>query len=175
MSNFGGDITYIGFPVPEGVGSVIMPNMEVAISSKSKLKGACWDFINYLLSDDFLNEFAYSFPIKRSVLEQRMAEAMDPANYGGGGPILYKDAVDYDIGIPEGEEPDNYWSKPVSQEQADKINELISSVSSVYRSLDDVMAIIEEEAGAYFSGQKSVQTVADIIQSRAQIYVSENM
>jgi hypothetical protein len=173
MNNFGGDITYIGFPVPEGIGSVIMPNMEIAVSSKSKLKGACWDFIRYILSDDFINEFSYAFPVKRSVLEQRMADAMDPERYGGGGPILYKEAAEADVLYPE--DPDDYWSKPVTQEQADKINELVSTVSSVYRSNEDVMAIIEEEAGAYFSGQKSVQTVADIIQSRAQIYVSENM
>lgn len=173
MNTFGGDITYIGFPVPEGVGSVIMPNMEVAISSKSKLKGACWDFVKYLLSDDFINEYSYAFPVKRSVLEQRMADAMDPSRYSDGGPILYKQAVVDDVIYPE--DPNNYWSKPVTQEQADKINALLSSVSSVYRNNEDVLAIIEEEAGAYFSGQKSVQTVADIIQSRAQIYVSENM
>ncbi len=37
-----------------------------------------------------------------------------------------------------------------------------------------VYNIIEEELSAYFSGQKSAQEVADIIQSRLSIYVNEN-
>jgi hypothetical protein len=37
-----------------------------------------------------------------------------------------------------------------------------------------VYSIISEEAEAYFKGQKTVDEVADIIQSRVKIYVSEN-
>jgi hypothetical protein len=37
-----------------------------------------------------------------------------------------------------------------------------------------VQNIITEEAQAYFAGDKTVDEVTDIIQSRAQIYVSEN-
>ena len=32
----------------------------------------------------------------------------------------------------------------------------------------------KEEAAAYFNGQKQAKDVADVIQSRVQIYVSEN-
>ena len=35
------------------------------------------------------------------------------------------------------------------------------------------MNIITEEAEAYFKGQKTLNEVADIIQSRATIYVNE--
>ena len=35
--------------------------------------------------------------------------------------------------------------------------------------------IISEDVEGYFQGQKSAQDVAKIIQSRAQIYVDENM
>ena len=38
-----------------------------------------------------------------------------------------------------------------------------------------IMAIIEEEVKPYFEGQKSVDEVADIIQSRVDIYLKENM
>lgn len=166
MNNFGGDITYIGFPVPEGTGSVIMPQMELAISSKSKLKAACWDFLKYIISDEYLDSYGYGLPIRRSVLEKRMAEAMDEERY--------REMYGYDGGYYIDDPYISYWGKPVTQEQADKVNALINSVSSVYRDATDVMAIIEEETGAYFSGQKSVETVADIIQSRVQIYVNEN-
>ena len=39
---------------------------------------------------------------------------------------------------------------------------------------DQVLSIIAEEAGAYFDGQKSVDDVAGVIQSRANIYMNEN-
>ena len=38
---------------------------------------------------------------------------------------------------------------------------------------DDITNIINEEAAAYFSGQKSAEDVAKIIQSRMQVYLSE--
>jgi len=37
------------------------------------------------------------------------------------------------------------------------------------------MSIIEEEASGYLSGQKSLDEVITLIQSRVQIYVSERM
>ncbi len=36
------------------------------------------------------------------------------------------------------------------------------------------LKIVNEEAAAYFNGQKSVEDVTKIIQSRMSIYVSEN-
>jgi hypothetical protein len=38
-----------------------------------------------------------------------------------------------------------------------------------------ILNIIEEEASAYFSGQKSAADVAANIQSRMEIYLSETM
>ena len=40
--------------------------------------------------------------------------------------------------------------------------------------LRKLVKIINEEADAYFTGQKSAADVAQIIQSRVSIYVSEN-
>lgn len=39
---------------------------------------------------------------------------------------------------------------------------------------DNLLKIVKEEAAAYFNGQKSVEDVAIIIQSRMSIYISEN-
>lgn len=38
----------------------------------------------------------------------------------------------------------------------------------------EILMIIKEEAAAYFAGQKSAEEVADIIQSRVQVYLKEN-
>ena len=39
---------------------------------------------------------------------------------------------------------------------------------------DEIKKIIEEESGAFFAGKKSVNDVANIIQSRVELYISEN-
>ena len=39
---------------------------------------------------------------------------------------------------------------------------------------DEITNIITEEAEAFFKGQKSVSDVANVIQSRVQVYVNEN-
>lgn len=39
---------------------------------------------------------------------------------------------------------------------------------------DEIYSIITEEAAPYFAGQKSAEETAKIIQSRVEIYVSEN-
>ena len=38
----------------------------------------------------------------------------------------------------------------------------------------NIINIVNEEAASYFEGQKSAKEVAQIIQSRVQIYVDEN-
>lgn len=170
MNDFGGEITFIGYPVPQGIGSVINPTMELAISSKTKLTDACWDFFKYLLSDDFQSS-GYGLMVKRSTLDKLAEEAMDASRYSSFTEYGY--SVDMPVSTMAPMEPD-FWNKPLTQEQVDKVNEAIASATTVYRNENTIVSIIEEEAGAFFAGQKDVRTVADIIQSRVQIYINEN-
>ena len=63
----------------------------------------------------------------------------------------------------------------MSQEQLDEFVAFIESVDKKTYYNEAVMNIINEEAAAFFEGQKSAADVAGIIQSRVQIYVNENM
>ena len=38
---------------------------------------------------------------------------------------------------------------------------------------ESIISIVTEQAAAYFSGQKSAQEVAKLIQSKASIYINE--
>ena len=60
------------------------------------------------------------------------------------------------------------------EEEIAQIKELIGRIDRMERVDDQVLSIIAEEAGAYFDGQKSVDDVAGVIQSRANIYMNEN-
>ena len=60
--------------------------------------------------------------------------------------------------------------QPATQE----VKDLVYNTTAVSGAVsDDITNIINEEAAAYFSGQKSAEDVAKIIQSRMQVYLSE--
>ena len=61
-----------------------------------------------------------------------------------------------------------------SQEEVDVIRNLIDNVSGKHAYHMEIMKIIEEEAESYFQGQKTAEQVAEIIQSRVQLYLYEN-
>lgn len=54
-----------------------------------------------------------------------------------------------------------------------KLKDFILSVNKRVAYLSDIETIIEEEAAAFYEGQKSAEDVAKIIQSRASIYINE--
>ena len=61
-----------------------------------------------------------------------------------------------------------------TQEEVAAVRELIETVETSYQYDTQLNTIIEEETAAFFEGQKSAKDVADIIQSRVQIYINEN-
>ena len=221
---FDSDCTFIGFPGAKGSGAVIAPRMEIAISGRTKLDDQCWDFLRYLLSEEYQSDLGdWCFPVRLDALQAMEEKAMTEEGGGnilydgprGGGMVYYETAAEGDVMEPaegaeentegtedgeasagvlipeestspgdlEPEEPvmpdpepgyEDWWSRPLTQEMADKITDVVKGAVQVYRAQTEVMAIIQEEAGAFFSGQKTAQAVADTIQSRAYLYVMES-
>ena len=54
------------------------------------------------------------------------------------------------------------------------ITACVKGAVQVSRDQTEVMAIVQEEAGAFFAGQKTAQAVAETIQSRVYLYVMES-
>ena len=65
--------------------------------------------------------------------------------------------------------------EPATQQEAKKWLDFILSVDKkVNSAAEHLLKIVNEEAASYFNGQKSVEDVTKIIQSRMGIYISEN-
>ena len=64
--------------------------------------------------------------------------------------------------------------EPFTQEEVEEICQFIYGVNRTAYYNEEIRNIIIEDAEAFFSGQRSAQEVAGIIQSRAQVYVNEN-
>jgi len=165
---FGEDITIIGFPTESRNGNAIMPSNQIALSAKSGCQEGAWEFIRYYLTDEYQDGLEYQFPVKKSALAKMEQEATErPYWKDEEGNKEYYD--------------DTYWIndkeiiiEPMTKEEAAEFTEFLTGLTLVGAYDQSLMEIVSEEAQAFFEGQKSAQEVADIIQSRMQIYISES-
>lgn len=166
--SFGEPVSYIGFPTESGQGSYIELNEAYTISSKSKHKDVAWEFLRYYLTDEYQSQQTYTLPIQRKYFKEQAQEATQKPYW-----------IDSDGNKQEYD--DTFWMNgevitipPMSQEQVDTAIAMIESIKKHPYVNNDIMNIINEDMGAFFSGQKSAKEVADTIQNRAQLYVDEN-
>lgn len=167
----GEEISFIGYPNDEGKNeSVIIPGDRYAISAQSSNVEAAWDFIKRFWSVEYIQkrQFEYGFPVTEEGLEYAANNSMDYPyrRLYGGGKEYYQDI--YPVGDEE------IKLEPLTQEEVNKVSDFIHSVDKVSSYNEEIQKIITEEAPAYFSGQKSAEEVAGIIQNRASIYVNES-
>lgn len=169
---FGEDITFKGFPSNKGNGIVINPRSDsslIAISSKSKYKEDAWEIIRnrYLPKGEF-ESMNYRIPIRQDDLEIVLNKAMIPNTYideNGNEKISYGSWTLGDATVTI-----NY----PTEEDIKKIKKIINSADTMASGNEVIMEIINEEADAYYKGQKSSDEVAKIIQSRVSLYVKES-
>ena len=166
---FGEKITLAGFPSSNEDGSVIRPNIQLAMSAKSKNKEGAWAFLRTFLTEEYQkNEVNYCFPLSIKRLEEMAAEAMKKPYYmdENDNKVEYDDIYyvnGVEITIP-----------PMTQQEADELKEKLYGFTQIYKRDETLLNIIKEEAAPYFAGKKTAKDVAGIIQSRVQIYVNEN-
>ena len=164
---FGDDVKFVGFPTESGKGAYIQSGTTYALSAKSANLDGAWQFVRYYLTDEYQNEVFY-FPVNKALFLEKSKAALErPYWVDENGEKQYYDNT---MNI-NGEE---IVVSPLNQEQLDKVVEYIESVNNRYYYNESVANIVNEEMGAFYSGQKSAQDVANIIQSRVQIYVDEN-
>lgn len=167
-ATFGEDITLIGFPTNKGNGAAISAHLEMVMSSKSENKEGAWEFIRYFLTDEYQSQIDYGWPLSMKQIDTLVKEAQRKPYYEDeNGEIIEYESTYYMNGM---EMP----LELITQEEAEEVLAYVKSVEQVHAYNEKLLNIVEEEAAAYFAGQKNAEAVADIIQSRAQIYVNEN-
>ena len=166
---YGEKVAFVGFPGSEGNNGVIYPYFQMAISKDCENPDEAWQFMRQFYTYEGQKELNYGAPLNLQVLDERLEEAQQK-------PYWIDDngeKVEYD---------ETYWIgdteiiiDPLTPERAEEVKEYVLSVDKIYYYDSGIVDIILEEAAPYFAGQKTAQQAADIIQSRVQIYVDENM
>ena len=166
----GEEVTLIGYPGADG-GNILMASKRLAINSNSGQKEGAWQFMKYLLTQQPAVEKMTEFSVRKDLLEEYLyAEAKpvwqtdEEGNY-----VLDENGKKVEIystfdGIP-------YFA--ITEEQIQKIRGAIDTGFMIDEATQTIYTEVCEEAKPYFQGQKSLDDVVKVMQSRVQIYLDE--
>ncbi|MDE6764465.1 MAG: extracellular solute-binding protein [Oscillospiraceae bacterium] len=173
---FANSVTFKGYPGAAGNGAVFDLRTEIAVTSKASEPDGAWEFVKYLLSDEYQRRYTAEdseeesgqFPIKKSVFEELARKAMERPYYENDDGIrVYYEKTQwngsYTVSIGVNTDSDNK-----------KVTDFINSVENIRRYDQQINSIINDEASAYFDGKKSAEEAAAVIRNRVQNYLDEN-
>lgn len=169
---YGEDIVFVGYPGTSDDKGTISSEFLLGIYEDSENKEGAWEFIKFLLSEEYQTTvFSYYVPLHKEVFEQRMQNAMVPHMEKNLEGEEYEVAATTHIygNSSDGIKIPVYHA---TQEEVDMCRYVITN-ATVRRWDARINSIICEESGAYFSGQKSAEDVASVIQKRVSLYLSE--
>ncbi|MFZ5965614.1 MAG: extracellular solute-binding protein [Bacillota bacterium] len=152
-----------------------------AINRNSKYKSESWEFLKTLLSDDIqsqnmqgmmmqsqsggaasLPKALGGFSVNKVAQQQKAQRAID-ASRSGSMKMMMKSG-NSDISLS---------SAPMSQSDIDYINKFISELKTYANADANISSIIQDESKAFFSGDKSAEETAKLIQDRVNTYLGE--
>ena len=123
-----------------------------------------------LLSKDYQhNNIWYGFPTNKDAFQYLVTKAMATEEYVD----EYGDTIYPDTGGEWGWDNITVKIKPLDQANYDQIMDVINNTTKTFKYDEKMFSIISEETGAFFSGVKSAQETAELIQNRISTYVNE--
>lgn len=165
---FGEPISYIGFPTSGESGSAAYVDFTLAISEESPFKAEAWEYVSYFIKDEYQENSSGSFPVKLSAMDKKAEEEMKPNTYVNEetGEEIVEDSYFW-IGDEE------ITLKMPTKEECQYVIDFLKHIDYRQRDVSDIKKIIEEDTAAYFAGEKTAAQVAETIQSRVKILISE--
>ena len=168
---FGAETVALGYPGVGGNGALITnSNNMFAIANDSDNKEAAWEFVKYMISEDYQNNYIYwQNPINKAAFNNLMEKAQE-AEY-------YTDENGNQVESPKMTYGWDHFQVSVYAATEQDVEEYISileGATTLTTYEEEIIKIISEEVEPFFDGKKSAADVAKIIQGRVKIYVNEN-
>lgn len=177
---FGGELSFVGFPKEDGgVGSCFSIGSGMAMTTKCRDKDGAWSFMRDMLLPRAEDSGYYygNFPTNKSDFDKLVEESMK---------VEYQKDENGELVLDEDGNPVEQtqggwiWGNleinihATTQEEYDQIMELYNAITQVYEYDEEIFKIVNDQAAAYFNGDKSAADTANLIQSRVEIYVNES-
>lgn len=175
----GMDVTYIGYPTASGEtnGSMLGITAGYAISTSCNNKDVAWQFIREFMTKDYLKT-VYGLPASRSLFLEEL-EKFKQIEYekDADGNFLLDEKGEkipvvrcsYSMGAGQEEVPVYCMSDSL----AEKVLTLVEQTTKIANYDTTIPDIVKEDVQSYFAGQKTAEDVAKLVQSKANIYVTE--
>ncbi len=159
VSHDSGEYTLVGYPTNEGNGAFLNTTYSryaICVDTPPEVQEGAWEFLRMLMDEDFCCDMsnAYNnlvgFPVNRAAFERLAQE---------------------ELNRPEEEQ---YSHGNMTQEEYERLCAYIQSIDKINDNIDDDLeTIVNEEIDLLFNGEYTAQQCADMIQSRASLYISE--
>lgn len=166
---FKDNVSFIGYPCKDGEGSFLQFNTQFGISAKSENKDGAWEFVKSLMTKEYQNKSWAGIPTRTDAYEMYKKARTTTVDY--------TDEFGNEVSpLQSGWSYDDFEVEigPLSDEQVALFESVLNKTHKSLETDYKLSEIINEEAQAYFKGDKSVDEVCDIIQSRVSTYVNEN-
>ena len=172
---FGGDAAFVGYPSESGSGVRFSVEGGIAMSSSCKDKDGAWSFLRQALLSEG-DRFTFGFPVNRANFEKAAQDSME---------IVYLKDEDGNLITGEDGEPllegtayvvldtQAVMIKPPTQADYDQVMALYEAAEGISGRDENIWAIVQEGAGAYFAGDRTAEDAAAAIQNRVELYLNE--
>lgn len=146
---------------------------SLAITEKCSHKQGAWEFVRQFLTYDYESNLDI-FPTRQDVLDKKLeyVKAVKAYTDEDGTKVKPVDSIiawgDYKMKL----------KRPVNDEEETLIRDMIGRIGiclSYSTREEDIVEIITEEIEAFFAGDKTAEEIAEIIQGRVKMYVSEHL
>lgn len=160
-----GNVCFIGYPNADGSGALADDPTSIAIAQSCPYKDEAWEFVKGLFEDDIQLQCAgaVKFPVNRKAFDSLMEISVEDNQLG------WKIAeTDPDIKM--------YMMASYTHLTQDDVTELKAVIESIHDSCSfdpSALMIIQEEAPGYFTDQRTIDDVVNIIQKRSAAVVQE--
>lgn len=155
-----GDYSLMGVPNPQRETINIIIPYGVGIAEHCVDKEVAWEFVKMMM--DTSGNWSLGFGITRNSVMEAFEEAMLPAE----DPNSALAHTGYSVGEEE------LVGQPLSRAQVEYLLEQIEQAKPQMVDVD-LKTIVQEECDAFFAGDKTAEEVAELVQSRVRIYLSE--
>ena len=144
---------------PGSGGFYLIPEGELVMPVNAGNKEGAWEFMKFLLNERYLlqlnfhGSFRRGIPLIRSAYEKGMEACREKAQ----GSIQQEN-------VTLSYEPENCFAQ---------FERLVNGVNGICRGGDGIFSALTQSAGAWFSGDRSLEQVSQDMASRLEIYRAE--
>lgn len=162
MADLGEGYHLVGYPTEGDTGNSLACYSGIAMCADTEHAELAAEFLNYIVSRGCQEKTGY--PVRRDTFTERISEQVDYKRPDAK-PVVF-------LRTPQG--ATEIDAKPDGTSYLPEYLAFMDSCRVSMGVTEPILDIISEEAEAYFAGDKDARTVANIIQSRVQLYLNEN-